>query len=53
MYSPLMKLFYTRSANMVTDCQKQFLLVSYLSDIRTTKLLEKLTPSENLICQTG
>jgi len=47
-----MKLFRTGSANVVTDCQKQFkfLPVNYLIDIRTTKFLEKLTSSENLMC---
>jgi len=48
----LIKLFRTGSANVVTDCQKQFkfLPVSYLIDIRTTKFLEKFTSSEKLIC---
>jgi len=48
----LMKLFRTGSANIIIDCQKQFqfLPVSYLIDIRTTKVLEKFTSSENLIC---
>ena len=48
----LMKLFRTGSANVIIDCQKQFhfLPVSYLMDIRTTKFMEKLTSSENLIC---
>jgi len=47
----LMKLFRTGCANMVTDCQKQlnFLPVSALIDIRTTKFLEKYTFSETLI----
>jgi len=37
---------------VIIDCQKQFhfLPVSYLMDIRTTKFMEKLTSSENLIC---
>ena len=36
----------------IRDCQKQFqfLPVSYLIDIRTTKFLEKFASSENLIC---
>jgi len=47
-----MKLFCTGSANVIIDCQKQFqfLPVSYLIDIRTTKFLEKFTSSENLSC---
>ena len=51
-YTYFMKLFRTGSANIITDCQKQFqfLPVSYLIDIRTTKFLEKFTSSENLIC---
>jgi len=46
-----MKLFRTGSADVITDCQKQFtvLPVNYLIDIRTTKFLEKFTSSENLI----
>jgi len=47
-----MKSFRTGSANVVTDCQQQFnlyrLYSSHLTDIRTTKFLEKLTSSEIL-----
>jgi len=49
-----MKLYRTGSANVIIDCQKQFQLLyqlaAYLIDIRTTKFIEKLTSSENLIC---